>query len=162
MDSTGEAVTISVKKWDRQVFTASVASGAATVDVTGGALSCPADGTMLCIAYCVYSHFSAGHQDAGGTEMAAIAVEGKNGVYSAIPVQATGSGPIGANPDNGTGTVPPTADTIIAGTGGLIPPTAVWAISGAGVVTLTIANKTGSTAGFDIVAFVEIFTAVSS
>lgn len=155
-------MTIAFKIYDKKIYTATIAINS-SVDITGGVLSCPNDSTMVVTAVCLFSHFAAGHQNAGGSIYAACTVQGKNGTYGKITIQsAVGPGALGTNPTNGYTVIPPVADTIIAGAGGLVPPTAVWDISALGAVTLTVANDTGSTAAFDVVAWVDIFNIASS
>jgi hypothetical protein len=151
-------MTISVAIHDVQCFKGTVASGSATQTFS---LTIANDATSVFIARIVCSHFSGGHQNAGGSIMASGTFEGQNGSYTLVPHQATAGGPVGANPANDYYDVPAAGDTIICGTGGTLPFTAVWSLSGS-TALMTITNQTGSTAGFDFAAWVDIYTAAST
>ena len=150
-------MTLSVRTKDTQLFTTSLAAG---LHSTAISFALPTDGTVLFRAIILVSHFSGGHQDAGGSLGSNATIGCKNGVCALIPAMAGISSALGTNPLNDYTEIPPTADTIIAGTAGTVPWTAVWSVSGTNAL-LTITNQTGSTAGFDFLAWVDIYTVAS-
>lgn len=152
-------MTVSLNVFHIEKLYGTCASGSSAIG-SNLATAIPVDGTMVVKAVVLVSHFAGGHQNAGGSLGACATFEGQNGSYSLVPAMQTAGGAVGANPLNDLAEIPPTADTIIAGTGGLIPWTAVWSQTG-GVPKLTITNQTGSTAGFDYLAWVYIYMMAS-